>query len=79
MTRSCIFAMLVTHLLTLSESLVLSFSELSNSLSRHSRFLSIVMAANYLYLVQLYTHSGQAGLFLKVEAVKKSYLKLSHF
>ena len=56
-----IFAMLVTHLLTLFESLVLSFSVLSNSLSRHSHFLSIVMAANYLYLVQLYTDSGQAG------------------
>ena len=48
-----IFAMHVTHLLSLSESLELSFSVLSNSLSRHSRFLSIVIAANYLYLVQI--------------------------
>ena len=48
-----IFAMLVTHLLSLSESLVLSFSVLSNFIASTFSFPVDSMAANYLYLVQL--------------------------
>lgn len=48
-----ILAMLVTHLLSLSESLVLSFSVLSNFIASKFSFPVDSMAANYLYLVQL--------------------------